>query len=162
MWSHMTDSHNIHTTLWPLKLFNCFLSLSRHLTENTVFLNLHHHGNLAGMSVWVWLTQSLNHAKVGRYTPQAVVTLFKSAPHEHCTKDSLHNVWHELHFHTLNHPRRLDFILLTYFFILLTVFCFHEYKTSVLCVIVWVPSFRLQEGTLSWETSNSQNTAGHP
>ena len=39
------------------------------------------------------------------------MTLFKSTPHEHCTKDSLHNVWHELHFHTVDHPVRLDFIL---------------------------------------------------
>jgi len=39
------------------------------------------------------------------------VTLFKSTAHEQFTKDSLHNVCHELHFHTVDHPRRLDFIL---------------------------------------------------
>jgi serine/threonine protein kinase len=60
------------------------------------------------------MTHSLNHIRllyIGRYTQQAAVTLFKSTPHEHCTKDSLHNVWHELHFHTVVHPRRLDIIL---------------------------------------------------
>ena len=55
--SHV-NSHDIlplyvHTTLWPLSLFNCLFSLSRPRTESTVFLNLHHHGNLVGMSVWV-------------------------------------------------------------------------------------------------------------
>jgi serine/threonine protein kinase len=39
------------------------------------------------------------------------VTLFKSTPHEQCTKDSIHNFLYELHFHTVDHPRRLDFIL---------------------------------------------------
>ena len=37
--------------------------------------------------------------------------LFKSTPHKHCTKDSLHNVWQELHFHTVDRPIRLHFIL---------------------------------------------------
>jgi len=39
------------------------------------------------------------------------MTLFKSTPHEQCTKDSIQNIRHELHFHRVDHPRRLDFIL---------------------------------------------------
>jgi serine/threonine protein kinase len=60
------------------------------------------------------MTHSLNHIRliyIRRYTQQATVTLFKSTPHEQCTKDSLHSVWYELHFHTVDHPRRLDFIM---------------------------------------------------
>jgi hypothetical protein len=87
--SHARLPQYLHTVLWPLSLFYCFFSLSRHLTENTNFLNLHHHGNLVSLYVTDWLTHSLKHTRllyIGRYTQQTVVTLFTSASYEQCTK----------------------------------------------------------------------------
>ena len=60
------------------------------------------------------MTHSFNLVRLlylGRYTQQTAVKIFKSTLHEQCNKDSLHNVWHELHFHTVDHPKRHDFIL---------------------------------------------------
>jgi hypothetical protein len=154
--SHDRLPQYLHTTVWPISLFNCFFSLSRHLTKNTVFLNLHYRGNMVGMSVWVWLTQScktITHKEI--HTTGSCDSLnplpMSNAPNTVYIMFDMNCIF--THLITLED---LTSFCISY------LFCFQKYKVSVLCVIVWVPSSHLQEGTVSKEMSSSHNAAGHP
>ena len=99
------------------------------------------------------LTYSLNHIRLlytGRYTQQAGVKLFKSTPHEHCTK------YMNCNFTQLITVKDLISFCIS------NLFCFHIYKAPVLCFIVWVLSLRLKERTMSKVKSSSHNAPGHP
>jgi hypothetical protein len=160
MWRHMTDCHNIHTLFQGLFYSSTVSSAAAGTLRRTVSRNLDQHGNLVEMSVLVWFTHSINHPRVlciGIYTQQAAVSLFKSTPHEQCSEDSLHNVWHKLHLHTVGHPTRLDCIL--HFLLILLP---QIWNMSLLCVIVWVTSFHLTKWRMTQERSNSHNDAGDP